>query len=249
MAALRSLDQPLTAPVYDPAITWGTRSGPGSLVRLLRVVGVLALAGAMAGCSGDDDAGDTTTTAAPTTAVATTESPPTTSAPPTTAAPTTAAPSTTLSAEALKAQIAEDYERAAKLRDELTRNPTLEGLEEQAARIAAPGSPDYSAFLDHITGMAERGERIVAGEPDINDVTVELVELSTDAPDVATVTACQVFNSRRIDPDGQTIGDTGVLTAIRIRQQVQRTSQGWLPASPFEALEAAVEVTACPATS
>ena len=246
MAALRSLDQPLTAPVYDPAITWGTRSGPGSLVRLLRVVGVLALAGAMAGCSGDDDAGDTTTTAAPTTAVATTESPPTTSAPPTTAAPTTAAPSTTLSAEALKAQIAEDYERAAKLRDELTRNPTLEGLEEQAALIAAPGSPAHSGLLELVREMVERGERLVPGDPDLNSTTVEIVEISAESPDVATVTVCVGNNDLRVGPSGEAV-EAVAPYAARIIQQVSQTPQGWLPASPFELVAGAEGTTECPA--
>jgi hypothetical protein len=239
MAALVVAANPISRPVYDRAITWWGRSRPGSLALVL---GVLALVG----CTGDDDAADdTTTTSAPAVSSAPATDPPTTTAPTTTT--TTVATPTTPSVEDLKAQIAADYERAAELRDELTRNPTLDGLEEKAALISAPGSPDYTAMVTLIQEMVERGERIVPGEPDLNTTTVELVELSTDSADVATVTACEVFNDRRIGPNGETIGDTGILSALRIRQQVQRTPNGWLPASAYEPLAGAEEVTECPA--
>lgn len=215
-----------------------------------RLLGALALAGAMVGCSGDDaDDTSTATTAAPTmSSTPATESPPTTAAPTTTAVPTTPAPPTTPSPEALQAQIAADYVRAAELRDELTRNPTLDGLEDKAARISAPGSPDYESLVTFIEELVERGERIAPGVPDLNTTTVERVELSADSPDVATVTVCEVFNDRRVGPTGEDVSDdTGILSAIRIRRQVQRTAHGWLPASPFEPLSAAEEVTTCPA--
>ncbi len=104
----------------------------------------------VAGCSGDDDeAGDPTEPAVESAATETTESPPeTTSAPSTEATTTTTSttvpPTTTISEEALKAQIAADYQRSWQLRRALTENPTLDDLDATLAQISAPGSADYS---------------------------------------------------------------------------------------------------------
>ena len=151
----------------------------GPLIRSRLAVAALAVAVVVSGTAynGDDDDGEGTTTVAPTTpptvattaAVATT-APPTD--PPTTPAPTV--PATTVpDVDTIKTQIAADYVRSAQLRDEWTRNPTLENLDQRAATISAPGSPDYEGLVALIRELVEQGERLVPGEPDLNAVTVE----------------------------------------------------------------------------
>ena len=85
----------------------------------VRALVTLAVAVSVAtACSGDDDETEpsvpATTAAVTTEAPTSTEPPTTTERPTTTAAPTTALPpTTTVDVEALKAQIAADYERVA----------------------------------------------------------------------------------------------------------------------------------------
>ena len=100
-----------------------------------------------------------------------------------------------------------------------------------------------------IRELVEQGQRVVPGEPDVNAATVEQVELSPDNPTVATVTVCIVFNDRRIGPGRRDRRRRSISSrALRIRQQVQQTPNGWLPASPFEPLAGAEGVDDMPRT-
>ncbi len=141
-----------------------------------------------AGCSGDDDdAADATTVAVAIAGpVAERTSPPT--QPPTTPAPTTATPTTppappttAVDLEALKAQIKADYERSWQVLAQLTESPTLDNFDATLAQIAVPGSENYNALKEFVTGMVQRGEHVVRGTPDYFSITVEVVELS-DGP-------------------------------------------------------------------
>ena len=103
-------------------------AGEALVTRAMAALAVLVAA--LAACNSDDEA-EPETTPPPTTAAETTEAtdPPTTpestAAPTTTDPPTTTqAPTTTVDVEALKAQIAADYERSWELFDELATNPT-----------------------------------------------------------------------------------------------------------------------------
>lgn len=196
------------------------------------------------GCSGDDDAVTTLPTDPPTvaTTAATAAESPTTPEPATTPPP----PPTLAPLDALKEQIAADYVRSSEATDALTRNPTLENLEAVAATIRAPGSTSYQGLIDLINDLVATGDRFVAGEPDYSEARVEQVEIDDVGAAEATVVACYVFNDSRINPAGQPVGDTGVLSAARVRQRVQHTPNGWLPSSAFTLLEAAEEVTECP---
>jgi hypothetical protein len=209
----------------------------------------------VAACSGDDDADDADATTVPT-------DPPATTVPETTVAPTTppteptvpattdpvdpTTPTTVVDLEALKADIAEDYVASYRARREITLNPTLENLEARAATIAAEGSPDYNGLVALIQDLVAKGERVIPGDPPIDENTVEVVEISDPSEDVAMVTTCRVFNWTRVGPDGIPVGDSGVLTAARTTQQVQRGDAGWLPASQTTVREAAEGVTECP---
>ena len=116
--------------------------------------------------------------------------------------------------------------RSVALRDEWTRNPTLDDLDERAATISAPGSPDYEGLVALIRELVERGERLVPGEPDLNAATVEPVEISSETPDRCDRrrrASCSTIDgsARTVE----TVGDSGILSAIRIRQQVERTAE------------------------
>lgn len=211
------------------------------------VAAACAVALALAGCSDDDDAGATTTPTTP----AVTE-PPATTAPvattdPPTTPPTTEPTPTTLDEEALKAQIAEDFLRAEQEREDLLRNPTLENLEERAARIAVPGSEQYEDLVHFVRGLVERGERAVPGTPDYSDVTVENVALPT-GPDRtrATVTVCDVSNQAIARSDGSIVPGTDDLIALRSEQPVELTSNGWLPGEPGTPIAGQRGATSCP---
>ena len=95
----------------------------------------------------------TTPPTPPSTAAATTES--------TTPPVVTVAPTPTVDVEALKAEIAAAFIRGEELRDQLLRNPTLDGLEDRVGDIAVPGSPSDVSLLDGVRSMVEAGERRV----------------------------------------------------------------------------------------
>jgi hypothetical protein len=180
-----------------------------------------------------------------TTTVATT-APPTTP-PSTTPPPTTRAPTTTLTDDELKAQIAADYMRSSELLDELASNPTLDGLDERLAQIAAPGSVAAEDLRAFIVGMVERGERVINGAPDYSTVEVESVEFVGATPYIeATVTYCLVTNRIRIDSAGMPQPGTGGLIASREFQTVQPTPNGWLPSSRITEIWGEVGASECP---
>ena len=217
----------------------------------MRRLGVLlAVTLAVAACTNDDDADETTV---PATTPSSTESP-TTDAPTTTdarttteATTTTAAPTTTVDVEALKAQIAADYERSAELLDELVSSPTLEGLDERSALIMAPDTEAFNGVKEFVQGMVERGEHVVNGEPDYSTTTVEGVELVGSPPYTqAVVTSCVVTNRARVDSQGIVQEGTGILGAIREQSDVALTANGWLPSSSLTSLGEVVGGTECP---
>ena len=212
---------------------------------------VLAAATLLAvGCSDDDDSDSTgaaTTPPPESTTAPTTDAPATTDEPTTTVATTTVAPTTTLDVEALKAQIAADYERSAELLDELVSNPTVDGLDEKLAMIMTPGTEPYEGVREFVVAMVERGERVVNGVPDHSSTTVENVELVGEPPYTeAIVTSCAVTNRARVDSQGIIQEGTGILVAIRNRGNVQLTPNGWLPSSLLTGLEQGEGLTACP---
>lgn len=123
---------------------------------------------------------------------------------------------TTISERALKAKIAADYERSAELLDELASNPTLENLDARLAEITAPGTSPYRNIKAFISGMVERNERVINGEPDYSTAEAEMVKLQGDPPHKeAVVTFCVVTNRVRIDEGGNPQPGTGNLAAIR----------------------------------
>ncbi|MET0326164.1 MAG: hypothetical protein ABW219_13130 [Ilumatobacteraceae bacterium] len=207
-------------------------------------------------CTGDDDTADPTTAPvttqqADTTAVTTTEAVATTPAPTdpptTTAAPTTEAPTTTIDEEALKAQIAADYQRSWANRNALAENPTLDGLDEKLAGIAVPGSGAYDAVRVFFRGLVDRGESVVPGTPDLFRIDVEDVELSDVTPlTEATVTICFISNRRRLDAQGNVIVGSDALIAARRLNKVQLTPNGWLPTDGFTDLWQGLDVAECP---
>jgi len=218
----------------------------------VRALVTLAVAVSVAtACSGDDDETEPSvpaTTAAVTTEAPTSTDPPTTTEPTTTtAAPTTALPpTTTVDVEALKAQIAADYERSYELLDELVSNPTLDGLGDRLALFLAPGSDSYNSVRTFVEELVASDERVVNGDPDLSSVTVEMVELVGSPPYVeATVTACSIDNRLRVDAAGTPLEEP-LLFAIRQRQVVQLTPNGWLPASRLTGLEQGDGITECP---
>jgi hypothetical protein len=222
------------------------------------------------GCSDDDARGGSTTvvTEPPatteTTAVATTSAPattatPTTSDPPTTTASpvTTTAPPTTapVDEEALKAQIADDYERAFYRGYAMARNPRLRNLENRAARVLVPNSPAFDSFVARIEELVALGDAVVPSDPDLLAVTVEQVELVGEPPyRRAIVTACEVDNRKQVNlsensPTGESIpvAGTGGLQVIRFEEPVRRTVNGWLRhRSPRKGIGFEQGETTCP---
>jgi hypothetical protein len=199
-------------------------------------------------CSGDDNA-DPTAASTPVTTVPATAAP-TTVAVPSTLPPTTstlAATSSTLDpGEALKAEVAAAFVRTEQLREDLSRAPTLDGLEDKLAMIAVPGSPTYIVYLDFFQGLVERGERVVPGTPDSSEVRVESVEFVGDPSDgQAVVTACDVTNEARVGPDGSVIEGSGGLLAARIKVPMQRTDSRWLQTGEATRVSIQREVTEC----
>jgi hypothetical protein len=203
------------------------------------------------GCSDDDARGGSTTvvteppTTTETTAVATTSAPattatPTTSDPPTTTASpvTTTTPPTTapVDEEALKAQIADDYERAFYRSYEMLGNPRLRNLNTRAARVAAAGSPAFHDFVEIIEELVALGDRWVPNEPDLLSADVEKVELVGEQPyRRAIVTVCEVTNRKQVTPPENSptgeeilVAGTGQLLVLRLVEPVRLTPNGWL---------------------
>lgn len=205
-----------------------------------------------AACTGGDDSAASSTAAA-TMATATVEStvpptdPPTTLPPETTSAPSTAAPTTTVDVEALKAQIAADYQRSWQLRLEITENPTLDGLDDKLAQIAVPDSVSYQGLRDAVTEMVAEGRRTARGVPDQFSITVESVELLGQPPFAeAVLTYCYVTNRVNLDAAGNVIPGSEGLYAARRRENVRATGNGWLPFGLVTPLWENVDVTVCP---
>jgi len=223
-------------------------AGEALVTRAMAALAVLVAA--LAACNSDDEA-EPDTTPPPTTAAATTEptDPPTTpestAAPTTTDSPTTTqAPTTTVDVEALKAQIAADYERSWELFDELVTNPTLEGLDEQLAFISAPGTENFANKRAFVEELVSTGDRVVNGQPDYSTDEVEIVELLGTPPYTsARVTFCSVSNRQRIAPDGAVL--ISGLTAARRSETVVLTPNGWLPDATGVETWGGLEVTEC----
>ncbi len=168
----------------------------------MRATAALLLAAglvAAAACSDDDDGqgGNTTgvtelpPTTTGTTSVATTSAPATTAPPPTTDPPTTSAPPTTstppttepVDEEALKAQIADDYERAFYRRWQMLENPRLRNLEARAAEVAVVRFARVRRVrVDGSRELVALGDAVVPNDPDLLAVTVESVELVGEPP-------------------------------------------------------------------
>jgi hypothetical protein len=228
---------------------------------------VLSFAGLLAaGCSDDDAQGGNTTTVTqpPTTSdmtVATTSPPPTTETP-TTVAQTTSTPPTTTSPpttapvdeEALKAEIAADYERAFNRRYQMLENPRQRNLESTAARVFADSSPAFDDFVAVIEELVATGDRWVPNDPDLLSVTVENVELVGPLPyQRAIVTACEVTNRKQVvpaehSPTGEEIlvDGTGELLVLRLEEPVRRTANGWLRHRLVRDADRFEGVTSCP---
>ncbi len=224
---------------------------------VLLVAGAALVAFVSTACSGDDDAATTTTTPVVTTSVAPSTTAATTAPTVTTAPPTTTEPTSTTSPEdALKAQIAADYVASTDRYFELVNQPSLDGLEERAAHVAAPGSPYYDVVIAKLQQLVTLGDRIVPNDPPIRKVIVEHVELVGPPPySKADITVCAVDNGLQVTPpehtpDSQQVieGGTGELLATRSKQEVWQTTQGWLPTLKFDdADQAWTGVDSCPA--
>jgi len=230
----------------------------------LRAVTSLAVAVlVVSGCTGDDDTADETSTTPPpavattapdSSAPAATDPPATTDAPTTTGPPvttvatttTTASPTTTvLDEEALKAQIAEDYNAAYRLREEMYSAPTLDGLEERLAKVAVPGSPSYTGFEAFIRELVDTGERLTSNDPDYSSVTAQKVELSGSPPySEALVTGCLVTNQVRVASDGSKVAGGGLGSAQQVELLVL-TPNGWLPSEVLRAETVTPGATQC----
>jgi hypothetical protein len=150
----------------------------------------------------------------------------------TTTSPTTAP----VDEEALKAQIADDYERAFYQSYEMLGNPRLRNLEARAATVFAAGSPAFDRFVTIIEELVAVGDEWVPNDPDLLSVDVENVEFVGSPPyRRAVVTACEVTNRKRVtpaenSPTGEEIlvAGTGQLLVTRFEQPVRRTPNGWL---------------------
>jgi hypothetical protein len=208
---------------------------------------ILTVALAAVGCS-DDDGGDETT---PTTTAPTTSSmpPPTTDvgstavssvSPPTTeVATTTDVPTTTdapIDEEALKAEIADDYERAFYRGWKMLEQPRLRNLQARVSHVYVPGSPAYDSYIARTRELVALGDAVVPNDPDLLSVKVENVRLVGRPPyRRAVVTACEVTNRRQVTPPENSptgneieVAGSGELVVTRFEEPVQLTENGWL---------------------
>lgn len=193
----------------------------------------------------------TPSTADPTDPTAPPTDPPTTPTEATqTSPPTTETIPTTMTERALRAKIAADYERSEALLEELAMSPTTKGLDARLAEIAAPRSQAFRGVKEFISGMVERGERVVNNDPDHSTLDVEKVELKGERPyREAVVTFCWVNNQVRIDGAGNPQGGTGNLVATRSEDSVVLTANGrWLPSGTIVDIWQGLEEVECPPT-
>jgi hypothetical protein len=208
---------------------------------------LVAAALTAAGCSDDDAAGNdstvvepatTPTSAVNTTAPSSATTVTTETSPPTTDAPTTVTPTTTppVDVEALKAEIARDYERAFYRGWKMLEMPSLRNLEARVAAVRVPGSPSFDQLVARIEELVALGDRVVPNDRDLLSVTVERVELVGRPPfRRAIVTVCEVTNRRQVTPAENSptgneieVAGTGVLDVARYDEPVRLTDNGWL---------------------
>jgi hypothetical protein len=212
-----------------------------------RSVLVLVAALAAVGCSDDDAGGESTpATTTPTTSsvppstsdvgstTASSSSPPTTDPPTTTDVPTTTdAP---IDEEALKAEIAEDYERAFYRRASMLADPSLRNLESRVATVLVEDSPAFETFVARVRELVALGDVVIPNDPNLYSATVESVRLVGEPPyRRAIVTVCEVDNRRQVTPPENSptgneieVAGTGKLLVTRIKEPVRRTDLGWL---------------------
>jgi hypothetical protein len=203
------------------------------MTRLAAVITVSA-ATVLAACNGGGSAGPATdppntSRATPSTSTSTISSSSTST---TIAEPTT----TVFDEEALKAEIAADYEENYfELRDLFLR-PSLDDLDNRLADVSEPGSPSFSQRKARLEELVALGDALVPNEPDLYSVTVESVELVGDAPYTeALVTACRVSNSRQVTlPENSpasvevVVAGTDELRVGRYTEPVRLTGRGWV---------------------
>lgn len=206
------------------------------------LVGACAV-GLLACSSGDDalpdDATDppttvtqppSTTTAAPPTTQPPT-SPPTTPVP--TEPPTTPVPATTI--DDVKAQIQADLTDGRQRLRALQMAPTLDGLEDELATIALPGSEYFQQQLDYINELVRLGDVVTLGDPPVDSVTVEEVTFEGAEPyTAASVRVCEAVNVGRVTPpENSPVGEEIVVTdphliAFRYSVHVRLTEHRWV---------------------
>lgn len=197
----------------------------------------------IAACNGDDEPTATLATTAPSTTTTPELTTVATSALDTTGStgPSTSdvsAPPTTPAQdeEALKAQIAADYERSFREILVMQENPSLDDLQARVDLVAAPGSEVHARLVQRISDLVDRGERVMPSDPDLTRVVVEQVELVGEPPYVrALVTNCETSNRRSVSSIDTTTAtadvmssDTGELISFRTVQPVVLTPNGWL---------------------
>lgn len=195
---------------------------------------------ALVACSGDDadplatvtDPPTTTATIPPTTTSApTTTSPPTT--PPPTQPPTTPPPATTVAD--VEAQIQADLTAGRQRLRELQMHPTLDGLAEQMATIALPGSEYFQQQVDYINELVSVGDVLKYGEPVVDALTVEAVTFEGTEPyTAASVKVCDAANIGRVTPpENSPVGEEiisidSTLLAVRYSMHVVRADANWV---------------------
>jgi hypothetical protein len=134
--------------------------------------------------------------------------------------------------DALKAQVAADYERAYLRRYEIFQHPTVDNLDALVAEVAVPGSEDATAFKSFVEGLVAVGDVISV---DVANATVEQVKLVGAAPYTeAVVTVCQVEQSKQVTPAANSptgseilVGGSEIHRAFRTDEPVRLTDQGW----------------------
>jgi hypothetical protein len=152
--------------------------------------------------------------------------------PPTTLEPTTQP----VDVEALKAEIARDYERAFYRGWMMLEYPRLRNLDARAAMVLARGSPAYHSYIARTRELLALGDAVVPNDPDLLSATVESVDLVGQPPyRRAIVTVCEVTNRKQVtlpenSPTGKQVevAGTGNLEVIRFHEPVRRTTNGWL---------------------
>lgn len=221
------------------------------MTRLAAVITVSAAA-VLAACNGGGSAGPATdppntSRATPSTSTSTTSSSSTST---TIAEPTT----TVFDEEALKAEIAADYEENYfELRDLFLR-PSLDDLDNRLAEVAQPGSEAHRLLKARLVELIGLGDALVPNDPDLFSVTVEEVELVGAAPyEEAIVTACRVDNRKQVtlaenSPTGAEVLVFGSdsLRVGRFREPVGLTDRGWVPYTGRRDGESFEGVQTCP---